>query len=129
LLLAASFDVPEVVALGKSLGVENVRFKLASSDACVLCGLCVRACREIVGVSAISMINRGISKQVSPPFEVASASCIGCGTCVLICPTGKMRLEDVFANHRLHPSNGHHLPFACQLCDDAAQISVNGREG
>jgi NADH dehydrogenase/NADH:ubiquinone oxidoreductase subunit G len=95
LILAASYTTPEMLALGEELGVKDVRFKLPEENACVLCGLCVRACKEIVGVSAISVIQRGISKKVATPFQVTSSRCIGCGTCVLICPTGAFKFESV----------------------------------
>lgn len=95
LILAGSYQTPEMVALGEELGVKEVRFKLPEENACVLCGLCVRACNEIVGVSAISVIQRGIAKKIATPFQVTSSRCIGCGTCVLICPTGAFKYESV----------------------------------
>jgi bidirectional [NiFe] hydrogenase diaphorase subunit len=104
LILAGSYDTPEVLTLGKELGVTEIRFKLPEENACVLCGLCVRACNEIVGVSAISVIQRGISKKVSTPFQVKSSRCIGCGTCVLICPTGAFKFESVTGFQYISPS-------------------------
>ena len=104
LILAGSYDTPEVLALGRELGVTEIRFKLPEENACVLCGLCVRACNEIVGVSAISVIQRGISKKVATPFQVKSSRCIGCGTCVLICPTGAFKFESVTGFQYVSPS-------------------------
>jgi bidirectional [NiFe] hydrogenase diaphorase subunit len=95
LILAGSYNTPEMLELGEELDVKEVRFKLPEENACVLCGLCVRACNEIVGVSAISVIQRGIAKKVATPFQVTSSRCIGCGTCVLICPTGAFKFESV----------------------------------
>src|SRR5574342_234838 len=95
LLMAGSSNSPEIVALADELGVKEARYHLPEEDACVLCGLCVRACNEIVGVSAISVIQRGIAKKVATPFQVTSSRCIGCGTCVLICPTGAFKFESV----------------------------------
>jgi bidirectional [NiFe] hydrogenase diaphorase subunit len=95
LLLASAHDVPEIQALAVELGVGEPRFVLPETSPCVLCGLCVRACKEIVGVSAIGVIQRGIAKKVSTPFQIASSRCIGCGTCVLICPTGAFTLKTV----------------------------------
>ncbi len=95
LLMAASAHVPLIRAMADDLGVGEPRFKLEQPDDCILCGLCVRACRELVGVSAISLVNRGIEKEVSPPFRIASNSCIGCGTCVLVCPTGAITFADI----------------------------------
>ncbi len=54
---------------------------------CILCGQCVRTCREVVGVSAISMAFRTPKKRVATPFAEQSEACIGCGSCVFICPT------------------------------------------
>ena len=104
LLLAASYHTPQMLALAEELGVKEVRFRLPEENACVLCGLCVRACKEIVGVSAISVIQRGIAKKVATPFQVASSRCIGCGTCVLICPTGAFKFSTV--NERRPASPG-----------------------
>lgn len=118
LLLAGAYASPEIQSLAKSLGVERVRFQLPEAENCVLCGLCVRACQEIVGVSAISLIKRGLAKQVSAPFEVASAACLGCGTCVLICPTGRLRLEDVLGYRSAHPAGAGGAREYCQVCDD-----------
>ncbi|TLN28070.1 4Fe-4S dicluster domain-containing protein [bacterium] len=104
LLLAGAGNVPEIQALAAELGVEMVRFRLAEEQACVLCGLCVRACKEIVGVAAISLIERGMARKVSAPFQLASSRCIGCGTCVLICPTGAFRFEEVAGFHNVEPT-------------------------
>ena len=104
LLLAGSSNSPEIAALAADLGVTEVRYRLPEEDACVLCGLCVRACNEIVGVTAISVIQRGIAKKVSTPFQVTSSRCIGCGTCVLICPTGAFNFENVTGFQYVSPS-------------------------
>jgi NADH dehydrogenase/NADH:ubiquinone oxidoreductase subunit G len=104
LLLAGSSGSPEVAALAEELGVKEVRYRLPEENACVLCGLCVRACNEIVGVSAISVIRRGIAKKVATPFEVTSSRCIGCGTCVLICPTGAFNFENIAGFQYVSPS-------------------------
>ena len=117
-LLAGVAHTPEITALAESLGVQEVRYTMPDGDACVLCGLCVRACREIVGVSAISLIRRGIAKKVSPPFQVASSTCISCGTCVLICPTGALKLSDVTGYRSIHPSHSEYSRVYCQVCGD-----------
>ena len=56
-------------------------------DDCILCGLCVRVCREVVGVEALSFASRGAEKEATPPFHDIAKSCIGCGACVYVCPT------------------------------------------
>jgi len=60
---------------------------------CILCGKCVRTCDEIMGVSAIDFVNRGSKTIIAPAFEQGMniSSCINCGQCVLVCPTGALR--------------------------------------
>lgn len=62
------------------------------NDKCILCGQCVRVCDEVMGVSAIGLVNRGFITVVSPEFEKSldSSRCISCGQCVALCPTGAL---------------------------------------
>jgi NADH dehydrogenase/NADH:ubiquinone oxidoreductase subunit G len=118
LLLAGAYHSPEIRALARQLGVREVRYRLPEEDQCVLCGLCVRACNEIVGVSAIGLIHRGMSKKVGTPFEISSSTCIGCGTCVLICPTGRIKLSDISGHRSVHFSSSDYNRLYCQICGD-----------
>jgi len=116
LLMAASAHVPIIRQLADELGIGEPRFTMEKND-CILCGLCVRACEEIVGVGAISVINRGIEKEVSPPFSIASSACIGCGTCVLVCPTGAITLDDITGGAQtVHRWASEYEAVNCQIC-------------
>jgi ferredoxin len=70
------------------MGIEISGFRKRETKECILCGLCVRFCEEVVGVSAIGLSNRGTEREVSTPFKAVSDVCIGCGSCTYICPTG-----------------------------------------
>jgi len=118
LLLAGAHNDPMLLALAEEYGVKEIRFTLPDEDLCVLCGLCVRACREIVGVGAISLINRGMARKVSTPFQIASSTCIACGTCVLICPTDAIKLKDITHFHSVHGADSKFEQVYCQICDD-----------
>lgn len=68
----------------------------AESQDCILCGLCTRACREIVGVSALTFADRGLGRDVDAPRIAFTAErCIGCGSCAFVCPTGFVKMESV----------------------------------
>lgn len=101
LLLARCGDVPQVKALAKKMGVETVRFRKKEAQSCILCGLCVRFCDEVVGVGAIGLSNRGTEREITTPFKAPSDSCIGCGSCTYICPTGCIEMvPDEVEPHR-----------------------------
>lgn len=95
LLLARAPDAPAIKRLATQYGIEKSRYPLVKNDKCILCGLCVRACREIIGADAIGFIDRGADRHVGPPVERQSERCVGCGTCVYICPTAAISLSDV----------------------------------
>ncbi len=97
LLLARCPDSEKIQELAAQMGVGEPRFKPDEGNwKCILCGLCVKTCEEVVGVSAIGLSLRGSQKKVGTPFSEPTGVCIGCGACHFICPTGaiKMREED-----------------------------------
>ena len=85
LLLARCPNVDSVKNIAASLGVTSTRFKLGDSD-CVLCGQCVRVCRNVVGVGAIDFVDRGKRRHPGTPFDLPSDVCVGCGSCAYVCP-------------------------------------------
>jgi heterodisulfide reductase subunit A len=97
MMLARWPNVPILKKYAEEVGLEQPRFTSAlrdeREDACILCGLCVRACDEVVGASAISMAERGIQRRVATPFNLESEECIACGACALVCPTSHIKFE------------------------------------
>ena len=88
LLLAQAPAAELIQKMAEEHGVYETRFKKADPQArCILCAQCVRTCREVVGVNAISMAFRTPKKIVATPFKEESEACIGCGSCVFVCPT------------------------------------------
>jgi len=120
LLLARCPDSEVIQEMAKQLGVEKTRFKLqADNNKCILCALCARTCQEVVGVSAISLANRGVNRQLTTPFEKDfSEVCIGCGSCAYVCPTHAITMEDVGDKRALKwPHNQMEFKLKkCEVC-------------
>jgi heterodisulfide reductase subunit A len=86
LLMARAPDSEKVKEVASTLGVHETRFKKSNED-CILCGLCVRMCRERMGRSVLGFANRGDRRIVTPPFDASSEICMACGACYSVCPT------------------------------------------
>lgn len=130
LLLAKSPEAEVVRALALQMGIGSPRFTLEPSD-CILCALCTRACKEIVGVSAIGMANRGERRKAMPPYEEASGSCISCGTCTTICPTGAIDLKKIDRFTMVHSWEKASERRLCKICGifhPGAEFCSNGYE-
>jgi len=92
MLLAECPASKEIASLAEEYGVKETRFKGENpEEQCLLCGLCVRVCEEVVGVRAISFGSRGVYKHISTPYMVPNKACIACGSCISVCPTGAMQ--------------------------------------
>ncbi len=95
LLWARAPRAESIANLASELGAEKPRFAIRNElGKCILCGLCVRVCEQLVGASALSFCKRGAARRVNTPFADASESCIGCNACVALCPTGHIRVVD-----------------------------------
>jgi NADH dehydrogenase/NADH:ubiquinone oxidoreductase subunit G len=115
LLAARCPGVPHITEFAKRYGIAKPRFKPGNDD-CILCGLCARVCREVVGVSAVSLVNRGSTKWAATPFFEASTDCIGCGTCAYVCPTHCIGMEDIGDKRVLRKWNTEFKMKKCKVC-------------
>jgi len=96
LLLARCPAEKAILDLARDYGIAETRFKL-EDQSCIMCGLCARVCEEMVGVSAISAISRGVERAIDAPFRDLSEDCIACGSCALVCPTSAVKsMRNVF---------------------------------
>lgn len=71
---------------------DSNEFIERNSAKCILCGLCVRSCKEVMNISAIGLLGRGFKTAVAPAFNLPldQTKCTNCGLCVELCPTGAL---------------------------------------
>ncbi len=67
-------------------------FIVLDNNRCILCRRCVRACGELVGNYTLGFEERGANSLLVADYDVplGESTCISCGTCVQICPTGAL---------------------------------------
>jgi heterodisulfide reductase subunit A len=81
-------EVPRVREMAREFGadLDGLGRFTPDDERCILCGLCVRMCKERMGVNAIDFMHRGSKRTVSPPFDRRSSVCLACGACASVCP-------------------------------------------
>jgi bidirectional [NiFe] hydrogenase diaphorase subunit len=92
LLLARCHTSKVLQDLASQYDVEQVRFPLKNDD-CILCGLCVRICKEQMMAEAIGFVDRGKEMKITTPFNDKTDTCRRCGACMYICPACQARCQ------------------------------------
>ncbi|MFO8010592.1 MAG: 2Fe-2S iron-sulfur cluster-binding protein [Dehalococcoidia bacterium] len=85
LLLSTCPNSKTLQDMAANFGVNKVRFKLKNRD-CILCGLCVRYCKEQMQSGGLGFAGRGTQRRVATAFDVMPEECRNCGGCEWICP-------------------------------------------
>jgi bidirectional [NiFe] hydrogenase diaphorase subunit len=93
LLLALRPHSTKISEIASQLGIEKPRVTLEENE-CILCGLCVRACSEMVGPDAVIFKTRSKDDTASAEVVHLPEKCIGCDSCAFICPTRAITVED-----------------------------------
>ena len=102
-------------------------------DACIQCGLCVRACREVQVNDVIGMAGRGHDSY--PTFDFAdpmgASTCVACGECVQACPTGALMPSSVVDDAQVGDSKDYdsEVESVCAFCGVGCQISIKVKDG
>ncbi len=96
---------------------------------CILCGLCVRSCREVMNLSSIGLLGRGFTTDVSPAFSLPldRTNCNNCGLCVQLCPTGS--LTEKFALDKQVPLDEEYTEEFVDIDGKQASVKVSRYNG
>ncbi len=101
-------------------------------DACIQCGLCERACREVQHNDVIGMARRGMEVAVSFDLldPMGQSTCVACGECVQACPTGALLPKSVLdeAGRRAAPPVKE-VASVCPYCGVGCQVGFRVRDG
>ena len=98
-------------------------FFIRDHNKCVLCGICVRTCREIQKVNAIDFAGRGNNTKIATFGDkpIGQSTCVSCGECVVRCPVGALTVR----NPR-RPA--HEFKSVCPYCGVGCGLFVGLRE-
>lgn len=105
-------------------------FIVRDNNKCILCGQCVRACKEISGTENLGLFGRGFGTLPLSAFDLplGESKCVSCGACVNVCPTGAL-------TSRVPTLKNPPMPFVdeayiCNFCDRNCRFTrriINGR--
>jgi formate dehydrogenase major subunit len=89
---------------------------ILDNNRCILCRRCVRACGELAGNFTLSVAERGAASIVVADTDVplGESTCIKCGTCVQVCPTGA--LIDRVSAYQGHDEQLEEIKSICVGC-------------
>jgi formate dehydrogenase major subunit len=99
-------------------------FFYRNPDKCILCGLCVRVCDEVMNNAALGLYRRGFDTLVVPDMgaPIASSVCISCGQCVNLCPTGAISEIMPFKKHV--PLKETYTSTVCGFCGVGCRVKL-----
>ncbi|MEZ5856289.1 MAG: formate dehydrogenase subunit alpha [Hyphomicrobiaceae bacterium] len=104
-----------------------------NADACINCGLCVRACREVQANDVIGMAYRGHSARPVFDFDrgMGESTCVACGECVQVCPTGALMESALLdkASQKRTVFETQSVDTLCPYCGVGCQTTVHVKDG
>jgi formate dehydrogenase major subunit len=108
-----------------ALPVDPVNdYLVIDHNRCILCGRCIRTCDEIVGVHTLDFGYRGWKDMVIADLNqpLGKSSCISCGACFQVCPTGAIFSKS--SAYKGRPEECQKISSVCPVCGVGCKIEV-----
>ena len=85
-------DEPELPREKLEMLDTSSKVLVRDNNKCIRCKRCINVCAKMQAVSAIAATGEGLDAVIAPssPKGLAAASCVNCGQCVAVCPTGAL---------------------------------------
>jgi formate dehydrogenase major subunit len=76
---------------------ESSQVIAVDHQACILCDRCIRACDEVQSNHVIGRTGKGYETKISFDLStpMGTSSCVECGECAAVCPTGALTHKQV----------------------------------
>jgi NADH dehydrogenase/NADH:ubiquinone oxidoreductase subunit G len=128
---AYDFEIKESSFTRKKFGFaidEANPFIKRDPDYCILCGRCVRVCKE-QGTNVLEFMGRGVGSKVATAKDrpLQESGCTFCGSCVDVCPVNALLEADRWRKGREWDYDK--VKSVCLLCGNGCDITVSTKDG
>ena len=96
---------------------------------CILCGRCVRICRDVMGIGCWGFTDRGYETIIDTPYNLPlqEVGCVSCGQCISTCPVGAL-------NHKRSRYAARHwqtekTKSICPYCGVGCELMIHTARG